>query len=243
LAYSIEELDIASEVSASFGQLLGAVTPAIVTGGIPFVGTALQRFTASAIDGATNCFLALRTGIITRNAYGYILTAKEERPSRADIFKDAGSMLSSICLEPIGDLIKAVQTDTVGIGTDIILKAREGIEKLKANSEAVTAKAVEAGAEITFRAQEGIGKLQEYSKIVTAKAMDAGSEITSKAQAGIDKLKESTSKLQDGIDKTQEGIEKLKETSKTVTSRAVEFGVDFTTNVKEAVLGRLKKNE
>jgi len=119
LAYSIEELDIASEVSTTFGELLGNVTPSIVAGGIPFVGRALERFTASAFDGATNCFLALRTGIITRNAYAYILNAKEERPNRASIFREAGKMLSSICSEPIKDLIKEVKTGTVGIMTGI----------------------------------------------------------------------------------------------------------------------------
>ena len=55
-------------------------------------GKALQTFTASTIDGAANCYLALRTGIIARNAYAYG-AKQEKRPSRAAVFREAGAML------------------------------------------------------------------------------------------------------------------------------------------------------
>lgn len=92
LAFSFEELDIATEVSVGFSEAFHAMAPATVTGGLPFVGAALQKFTASAIDGAANCFLALRAGIITRNAYAYALSAAE-RPGRGAVFKEAGAAL------------------------------------------------------------------------------------------------------------------------------------------------------
>ena len=124
LAYSIDKLDIPTEVTASLGHLLSAVAPATVTGAIPFVGTALQGFTKSALDGAANCYLALRTGIITRNAYSYILTTNK-RPTRGDVFKEAGAMLLDICQDSVKILIKAVQSTTVGVGTGIKSKVEE----------------------------------------------------------------------------------------------------------------------
>jgi len=110
LAYSIEELNIVDEISASFGGLISAVVPTIAIGATPFLGTALQKVTASVFDGTANCFLALRTGIITRNAYRYILVAKKERPIRVDVFKEAGSMLMRIAGKPINNIIGVAKT-------------------------------------------------------------------------------------------------------------------------------------
>ncbi len=108
LAFSFEELDIATEVSTGFGEAFHAMAPATVAGGLPFVGAALQKFTASVMDGAANCFLTLRAGVIARNAYTYALEAKE-RPGRAAVFKEAGASL----LEMSGRLIEQV---TKGLG-------------------------------------------------------------------------------------------------------------------------------
>jgi hypothetical protein len=182
LAYSIEELNIASEVSASFGKLLEAVTPATVTGAIPFVGTALQRFTASAIDGAANCFLALRTGIITRNAYTYILTA-EARPNRTKVFSEAGGMLSSICRDPIKGLIEATKATTVGFGTNVIDKLHEKIDKAQEYSKAVTDRTMEAVTDI----KSGIGGLLTTSASTL--------EIETGIKDDVKKLVENTEKL------------------------------------------------
>jgi len=163
LAYSIEELDIASEVSTTFGELLGNVTPSIVAAGIPLVGRALQRFTASAFDGATNCFLALRTGIITRNAYAYILDAEKERLTRASIFRDAGKMLSSICSEPIKYLIKEVTTGTEGIVTAFKLMFTKRLKKLV---EPTKTKPNESSEEVDVVPEENTPSIPKESKTI-----------------------------------------------------------------------------
>ncbi|MDR2727301.1 MAG: hypothetical protein LBC10_04840, partial [Deltaproteobacteria bacterium] len=85
LALSLEELDLTTEISVGFSQMFHATAPAGLASGIPFTGRALHTFTSSAIDGTINCYLALRTGIITRNAYDYAL-ALEQRPSRAAVY-------------------------------------------------------------------------------------------------------------------------------------------------------------
>lgn len=92
LALSLEELDITTEITVGFGEAFHAMAPAGLTASIPFAGKALQTFTASTIDGAANCYLALRAGIITRNAYTYG-SCKALRPSRAQVFREAGAHL------------------------------------------------------------------------------------------------------------------------------------------------------
>jgi hypothetical protein len=113
LALSIEETDIATEITVGFGEAFHAMAPAGLTAGIPFAGKALQTFTASTIDGAANCYLALRAGIITRNAYAY--TAKlEQRPGRAAVFREAGAILLSMSQELVDKLASALVDNLAG---------------------------------------------------------------------------------------------------------------------------------
>lgn len=92
LALSLEEFDITTEITVGFGEAFHAMAPASLTASIPFAGRALQVFTASVVDGAANCYLALRAGIITRNAYAYG-SRMAERPTRVQVFREAGTQL------------------------------------------------------------------------------------------------------------------------------------------------------
>lgn len=103
LALSLEEFDITTEVTVGFGEAFQAMIPAGVTASIPLAGRALQTFTAATIDGAANCYLTLRTGIIARNAYAYG-ARQEKKPSRAVVFKEAGAILFAMS----GDLVERV---------------------------------------------------------------------------------------------------------------------------------------
>lgn len=129
LAFSIEQLNITTEVSAGFANLLNAVAPAIVIGGTPFVGAALQKVTASTFDGAANCFLALRTGIITRNTFAYILTVKD-RPSRSDVFKEAGKMLLSISIDPLNTLNNTAKGFVAGAAQAVVTNTEKAIQSV-----------------------------------------------------------------------------------------------------------------
>lgn len=136
LALSLEELDISTEISVGFGQAFHAMAPAGLTASIPFAGKALQTFTTSVIDGAANCYLTLRTGIIARNAYDYAL-ANRPRPSRAAVYREAGSRLLSMSAslmdklasglaDGLAGIAKSAQTKTVQAGKGIV----EGIGRV-----------------------------------------------------------------------------------------------------------------
>ena len=114
LAFSFDELDLSTEITVGFGEAFHAMAPAGLTSGLPFVGKTLQTLTASTIDGAANCYLALRTGIITRNAYAYG-ARKAERPSRAAVFKEAGSLLLGMSQALVEKLASTVASNVVGI--------------------------------------------------------------------------------------------------------------------------------
>ena len=140
LSLSIEELDIPTEISVGFGEAFHAMAPAGMTASIPFAGKALQTFTASTIDGAANCYLALRAGIITRNAYAYAAKA-QERPGRAAVFKEAGVLLlamshelveklASALADNLADAARSAGCKTVQAGKDVAGAVGSGAGKI-----------------------------------------------------------------------------------------------------------------
>ena len=103
LALSLEELHLTTEIGVGFSQIAHAVAPAGVSSSIPFAGKALQIFISSAMEGTINCYLALRAGIITRNAFDYAL-ANKQRASRGDVYREAGSHLLTMSASMMGKL-------------------------------------------------------------------------------------------------------------------------------------------
>jgi len=130
LALSLEELDLSTEITVGFSQAFHAIAPAGLTASIPFAGKALQTFTKSAIDGAVNCYLALRAGIIARNAYEYAF-ANDQRPTRIDVYREAGSLLRTMSAslmdrlaggltDALRGVMENAQNKTVQTGKDIV---------------------------------------------------------------------------------------------------------------------------
>lgn len=113
LALSLEELDITTEITVGFGEAFHAMAPAGITASLPFAGKALQVFTSSTIDGAANCYLTLRAGIIARNAYVYAAKQKE-RPSRAAVFREAGEALLDMSQDLVQHLAGALAGNLAG---------------------------------------------------------------------------------------------------------------------------------
>lgn len=114
LALSIEELDVTTEITVGFGEAFHAMAPAGLTASIPFAGKALQTFTASTIDGAANCYLALRAGIIARNAYAYG-ACNALRPSRAQVFREAGAHLLDMSHDLVNRIAATLASGLTGI--------------------------------------------------------------------------------------------------------------------------------
>lgn len=128
LALTLEELDLTTEIGVGFGQALHAMAPAGLTASIPFAGRALHTVTASTIDGTANCYLALRAGIVTRNAYAYAFA--EKRPSRAAVFREAGALLLSMTtsmMDKVGGGVADALTGAVRSAQDKTVRASRGL--------------------------------------------------------------------------------------------------------------------
>lgn len=178
LALSMEELDIGTEITVGFGEAFNAMAPASLTASIPFAGKALQTFTASTIDGAANCYLALRAGIVTRNAYMYG-PKPGGWPSRALVYKEAGGMLLGMSQElvsrvasavgsKLGGLAKQAQSKTVQVGKDIAGSVNAGAEKI-----------VDGTVYVVKGTGQGIKKAGVYSGSAVGKAARLGARSAS----------------------------------------------------------------
>ena len=78
ISFSIEALDIPRTITESMNELLPAVTPAMAASSVPLMGPMMQQCTSAVIDGAANCLLAIRAGVVTRSAFRFAALGREE---------------------------------------------------------------------------------------------------------------------------------------------------------------------
>ncbi len=169
IALSLEELDIATEITVGFSEAFNATAPASITASIPFAGSALQTFTASTIDGAANCYLALRAGIITRNAYAYGPKATGW-PSRAVVYKEAGGMLLGMSQELVGKVASALAGKLAGLARYAQNKTVQAGKGLVSGIGDGAAKLADGTISIAQNTGKGIKKAGAYSGNMAGRA-------------------------------------------------------------------------
>ena len=177
LAFTIEELDVATEITVGFGEALHAVIPSSFTASIPFAGSVLQTFTASTIDGTANCYLALRAGIITRNAYSFCWQL-EKKPSRADVFREAGAQLMGMSQELVGKVATAVASGLTLAAKNIFVTAGDKTVK--------TGKGIVGGiSKITQEIGSSAGKIASGTANGAARIATETMDTVDKLAAGV----------------------------------------------------------
>ncbi len=243
LALSFEELDVATEITVGFGEAFHAMAPATMTGSVPFVGAALQKFTASSIDGAANCFLALRAGIVARDAYAYALEDRP-RPGRAAVFKEAGGILLDMSHKLIDQFAKGLRQRLWGLTGSAAAKTAQagrdlagGVGRMgesmgagfvrgasgavHAAGDAVAGAAAKAGetlSKTTLKTGEAVRKAAAKTQnAVRGAAIKAGETVTDTAtktgSAVADTVTKTTGAVRGAAAKTQEAV--LETVSKT----------------------------
>ena len=116
VAFSIDALDIPQTITDSVGQIVPSVAPAMGAASVPFVGSALHVFTQAAIEGAANCLLAVRAGVVTKKAFRYAATGGEEAQKRACV-AETGAILVDITQETMGAIITAMKKQLLALSS------------------------------------------------------------------------------------------------------------------------------
>ena len=126
ISFSIEALDIPRTITESMNELLPAVTPAMAASSVPLMGPMMQRCTSAVIDGAANCLLAIRAGVVTRSAFRFAALGREEARQQACV-REAGTMLAEISWETVGAIVEAFRKQLVNLPASMGQKISETV--------------------------------------------------------------------------------------------------------------------
>ena len=184
ISFSIEVLDIPRTITESMNELLPAVTPAMAASSVPLMGPMMQQCTSAVIDGAANCLLAIRAGVVTRSAFRFAALGREEARQQACV-REAGTMLAEISRETVGAIVEAFRkqlmnlpvsmgqkiSETVGTVADSALEKTRGAAQSVARGGTAVAEAVSSGAGAV------IGAGQAVAGVVSNGAASAGQAV------------------------------------------------------------------
>ncbi len=150
ISFSIDALDIPQTVANAMGELLPAVAPAVAASSMPFVGNTLQKFTASVIDGAANCLLAVRAGVIAKNSFRFAVFGENEAQRQSTV-RETGAMLLDISRESMGVIINALGSQLAGLSAPVGKKLAE----TAGNAVGMTAEKTKSAAGSVVKAATG----------------------------------------------------------------------------------------
>ena len=169
ISFSIEALDIPRTITESMNELLPAVTPVMAASSVPLMGPMMQQCTSAVIDGAANCLLAIRAGVVTRSAFRFAALGREEARQQACV-REAGTMLAEISRETVGAIVEAFRkqlvnlpasmgqkiSETVGTVADSALEKTRGAAQSVARGGTAVAEAVSSGAGAVIGAGQAV---------------------------------------------------------------------------------------
>ena len=187
ISFSIEVLDIPRTITESMNELLPAVTPAMAASSVPLMGPMMQQCTSAVIDGAANCLLAIRAGVVTRSAFRFAALGREEARQQACV-REAGTMLAEISRETVGAIMEAFRkqlvnlpasmgqkiSETVGTVADSALEKTRGAAQSVARGGTAVAEAVSSGAGAVIGAGQAVAGAVSNGAGAMADALGSG---------------------------------------------------------------------
>ena len=198
ISFSIEALDIPRTITESMNELLPAVTPAMAASSVPLMGPMMQQCTSAVIDGAANCLLAIRAGVVTRSAFRFAALGREEARQQACV-REAGTMLAEISRETVGAIVEAFRkqlvnlpasmgqkiSETVGTVADSALEKTRGAAQSVARGGTAGAEAVSSGAGAVIGAGHAVAGAVSNGAGAMADALGSGTTAVLGAVRGI----------------------------------------------------------
>ena len=196
ISFSIEALDIPRTITESMNELLPAVTPVMAASSVPLMGPMMQQCTSAVIDGAANCLLAIRAGVVTRSAFRFAALGREEARQQA-CCREAGTMLTEISRETVGAIVEAFRkqlmdlpasmgqkiSETVGTVADSALEKTRGAAQSVARGGTAVAEAVSSGAGAVIGAGQAVAGMVSSGTSTVIGAVSDGAASAGQAVA------------------------------------------------------------
>lgn len=180
ISFSIDALDIPQTITESMGEILPAVAPALTASSMPLVGPMLQQCTAAVIDGAANCLLAVRAGVVTRGAFRFAALGRDEARRQACI-RETGTMLAEISHETVGAIVTAFRKQLQGLAGSMGRKVSETVGGMADAAATKTREAAETVVRGTVDCAVSAGQAVSHGAGVVAGAV--GGCVDSAGQA------------------------------------------------------------
>ncbi len=117
IAFSIDALDIPSTVTEAMNSLVPAVGPHMATTSLPVMGNFMHLFSTAILDGAANGLLAIRAGVITKNAFRY--STLEEAGGRTATTKEITQDMLALSKECITDIVVGLKGQVKNMGKTV----------------------------------------------------------------------------------------------------------------------------
>ncbi|MCR5814397.1 MAG: hypothetical protein K6G15_07890 [Desulfovibrio sp.] len=243
VAFSIEALDIPQTITDTMNELMPSVAPAMAASSVPFLGSAIHVFTQSLIDGAANCLLAVRAGVITRRAYRFAMNGGEETLRRACVKETAGMMVDisqeavscvvstlkkefqDLSLESGKKLVSQAGSMTVNLGASAVNVVKEGVSSAAVG---VANFACEKTGQAVCAVKDGVSQ----SASLAGSAVDTVKEGMSQAAQGVvnfaqKKTENAVCAVKDGVLGTAQLASQTVDTVKEGMSQAAHGVVNF----------------
>ena len=184
VAFSIEALNIPQTIADALNELMPSVSPAMAASSVPFVGAAMHVFTASVIDGAANCLLAVRSGVITRRAYRYAIYGGTENLRSATV-RDTGAILLDITQETLGSIIKTMKRELQDLSLNSGKKLVDNVGRATAH---VSGTVVDAAADTVEAVGDGAQKVADCGKATVEAVVTGMKKVSETVRDGADSL-------------------------------------------------------
>ena len=184
ISFSIEALDIPRTITESMNELLPAVTPAMAASSVPLMGPMMQQCTSAVIDGAANCLLAIRAGVVTRSAFRFAALGREEARQQACV-REAGTMLAEISRETVGAIVEAFRKQLVNLPASMGQKISETVGTV---AEAVSSGAgavIGAGQAVAGAVSNGAGAMADALGSGTSAVIHAVGDCAASAEKAV----------------------------------------------------------
>ena len=229
IAFSLDALDIPTTVAEAMNSLVPAVGPHVAGTTLPFMGTAMHLFSSSILDGAANGLLAIRAGILTKNAFKF--STLDEPSSRAMSTKEITQAMLALSKECITDIVGGLKDQVKNMGKSVTTSC---VEKTKGAASAVVngvGSAAETVGEAVASAVNGAGSVGGATVSAVKTVASTVGETVSNAGA----------KIKHGGETVASAVSSGAETTADLTSTVVKSGIAIVQKSGQAASEGAKK--
>lgn len=209
VAFTLDALDIPRTVTEALSSLVPAVAPSMAGSSMPIVGMSMHLFTQAMLDGAANGFLAIRAGVLTKNAFRY--SGLDRDAARSLSSREIRSTMLSLSRECLGDITSGLKEQVKDMAGSV---ADNCVEKTRNAARSVASSVTDAassagglvlrgGEAVVDAVSTGVGSTVDA---VTSTASQAASTVTRTTETVTGAVKDTVSSAAHTVTRTTEAV-------------------------------------